>query len=328
MHVSLVEPNWNYEVRAKNWENYMKERYLPIGLLKLGSLYRKMGATVELVRGDGLTMKKPDLVLITSLFTYWWQPVWASVRTYKALYPDAKVVVGGVYASIMPEHCKKSGCDEIHVGLMEEAEVLIPAYDLIQDCKFCVIHASRGCIRKCSFCHVHKLEPNFEPKWSIKSEIVKPNVSFLDNNLLSNPYIENILTELIEAKVKTSYCLSGVDAALVTRKIAKLMFEANFRDVRISFDRIDEEEACERAIRHFEEAGYKRKKIGMFVLYNFEDSFEEVEKRRIIIKNWGVHIIKQRYIPIPSLTQTYLHPNWTEEECEQFVINCREQLND
>ncbi len=89
-----------------------------------------MGATVGLVRGDGLTLKKPDLVLITSLFTYWWQPVWDSVRTYKTLYSDAKVVVGGVYASIMLEHCKMSGCDEVHVGLMEEAEVLIPAHDL------------------------------------------------------------------------------------------------------------------------------------------------------------------------------------------------------
>jgi len=38
-----------------------------------------MGATVELVRGDGLALKKPTLVLITSLFTYWWQPVWDSV---------------------------------------------------------------------------------------------------------------------------------------------------------------------------------------------------------------------------------------------------------
>ena len=323
MHVSLIEPNWNYEVQAKNWEKYMKERYLPIGLLKLGSLYRKMGATVELVRGESLTLKKPDLVIITSLFTYWWQPVWDSVKIYKALYPNAKVVVGGVYASIMPEHCKKSGCDGVHVGLVEEAETLIPAYDLIQDCKFCVIHVSRGCIRKCSFCHVHKLEPKFKPKWSIKSEIVKSNVSFLDNNLLSNPFIENILKELIDAKIKTSYCPSGVDAALVTRAIAKLMFEANFRDIRISFDRLDEKKTCEKAIMYLEEAGYQRNKISVFVLYNFEDSFEQVEKRRILINSWGAHIIRQRYIPILSLTQNYLHPKWTEEECEQFYINCR-----
>jgi len=328
LHVALIEPNWDYEVRAKNWENYMKERYIPIGLLKLGSLYRKMGATVELIRGEGMPLKKPDLVLISSLFTYWWQPVWASVKTYKTLYPDTKVVIGGLYASIMPDHCKQSGCDEIHTGLVEEAEGLIPAYDLIPDYDKCVIHASRGCVRSCNFCYAHKLEPKYEPKKSIKNEIVKAKVSFLDNNLLGNPYIEDILKELIEERINSSYCLSGVDAAFVTKDIAELMFEANFRDIRISFDRADEERPCERAIRYFEGAGYSRNDLGVFVLYNFEDTFDEVEKRRILIKDWGAHIIKQRYIPIPSLTNTYLHPNWTEEGCEQFAINCRKQIKD
>jgi len=306
----------------------MTERYLPIGLLKLGSLYRKKGDTVELVRGAALPSKKPDLVLITSLFTYWWQQVWESVRIYKNFFPNAKVIVGGLYASIMQDHCKQSGCDEVHTGLVGEAEGLIPAYDLIPNCDFCVIHASRGCFRRCNYCYAHKIEPKFEPKKSIKREIVKPNVSFLDNNLLANPHIIYILKELIKARVNTSCCLSGVDAALITKGLANLMFEANFRDVRISFDRADEEGACERALKHFEEAGYQRNEIGVFVLYNFEDFFEEVEKRRILIKNWGAHIIKQRYIPIPSLTQTYIHPKWTEKECEQFVMNCREQSKD
>ncbi len=326
MKVALVEPNWDYRVQRKDWKDYMLSYYLPIGLLKLGTLYRNKGASIELLRGKNIPQNPPDLILITSLFTYWWQPVWNSVRIYKKLYPEVKIMVGGIYASIMPEHCKKSGCEEVHIGLLEEAESLIPAYDLIQDCNFCVIHASRGCIRKCSFCYVHKLEPKFVPKRSIKKEIVKPIVSFLDNNLLSNPYIKNILTELIEADVKNSYCLSGLDAALVTQKIAKLMFKANFQDVRISFDRADEEKTCERAITYFEEAGYERNKISVFLLYNYEDTFKEVERRRRLIKDWGAHTIKQRYIPIPSLTQKYLHPKWTEDECKQFAINCSKQL--
>ena len=326
--MALVEPDWNYMVREKNWKVYMNEKYLPIGLLKLGSLYREKGATVELVRGNSYAKKNPDLVLITSLFTYWWQSVWTTVRAYKEQFPKARIVVGGVYASILPYHCKQSGCDEVHTGLVEGAEALIPAYDLIPRCNSCSIHASRGCVRKCDFCYAHRLEPKFKPKRSIKHEIVKPNVSFLDNNLLGNPYIESILKELIEKRVNSSSCLSGVDAAFVTKEIADLMFEANFRDVRISFDRADEEDTCERAIRHFEAAGYQRKKIGVFILYNFEDSFEEIEKRRILIKNWGTHIIKQRYIPTPSLKQNFLHPKWTEEECEKFAINCRYQLKD
>jgi MoaA/NifB/PqqE/SkfB family radical SAM enzyme len=228
----------------------------------------------------------------------------------------------------MPEHCQQSGCDDVHVGLFKEAESIIPAYDLIPNCSFCVIHASRGCVRKCSYCYVHKIEPKFEPKRSIKRELVFPNVSFLDNNFLGNPFIKDILNELIEKQVKSAYCLSGVDAAFVTREIAQLMFNANFKEVRISFDRADEQTTCERAIDYLEKAGYQRKEISVFTLYNYDDPFEQVEKRRMLIKNWGVHIISQRYIPIPSLSFNYLHPNWTEEECDQFIDNCHKQSLD
>lgn len=322
MNVVLVEPDWNYTVGSKDWKSYMNEMYLPVGLLKLGSYYRSLGATVELVKGDSFCINKPDIVHITSLFTYWWEPVWECVRMYKKHFPGAKVVVGGIYASIMPEHCKQSGCDEVHIGLFENAEKCIPAYDLLQDCNLCVIHASRGCIRKCSYCYAHKLEPTFLPKKSIKNEIVKPNISFLDNNLLANPYIKEILNELITNEVESSFCLSGVDASLVTYEIAELMSKANFRKIRLAFDRHDEKETCERAISNLECAGYKRNKIGVFMLYNFNDSFNEVESRRKTVKEWGAKIIPQRYIPIPSLNSKYLHPNWTEDECRQFERNC------
>lgn len=324
-HLALVEPDWSYKVRRKNWMKYMKKRYLPIGLLKLGTLARGEGATIELLRGNKLPKKKPDLVFVTSLFTYWWQTVWKTVKTYRFLYHDAKVVVGGIYASIMPEHAAKSGCDEVFTGLVDEAERVQPAYDLVKDCEFCVIHASRGCIHRCPFCFTYKLEPKYIPKESIIKEIVKPKVSFLDNNLLANPNIENILQELVTKKVRTTYCLSGVEAKLVTLKIAQLMKKARFQDIRIAFDRADEEEPCKNALKTFEQAGFKRRDISVFMLYNFTDSFETVERRRVLIGRWGSQIIAQRYIPIPSLEDTFLHPNWTAEQCSIFARNCREQ---
>lgn len=303
----------------------MNERYLPVGLLKLGTLARSKNATIELLRDGQLPAKKPDFIFITSLFTYWWKPVWETVRTYKMLYAEAMILIGGIYASIMPEHCAKSGCDQVVTGLVEEAENLLPAYDLIPNCKFNVIHASRGCIHRCAFCYTYHLEPKYIPKKTIKKELVKRETSFLDNNLLANPWIENILQELIDAKIRSSYCLSGVEANLVTDKIARLMRQAKFRDVRIAFDRADEEEPCKNAIDIFEKAGYKRKDVAVFILYNFKDSFQEVERRRLLIGKWGSQLIAQRYIPIPSLVDTYLHPNWTEEQCKQFARNCREQ---
>lgn len=323
-HLALVEPAWKFP-KGRLWKKYMEERYLPIGLLKLGSLARGQGATIELLRQGKLPVKKPDLVFITSLFTYWWRPVWETVRTYKMLYPEAFIVVGGIYASIMPEHCETSGCDKVHVGLVDEAEKVLPAYDLIPKCKFCVIHASRGCIHRCKFCYTWKLEPQYIPKQSIVKEIVKPHVSFLDNNLLANPHIRDILIELREKKVTSTYCLSGVEARLVTQEIAYLMRKARFKEIRIAFDRADEEKPVRKALGLFEDVGYKRKEIAVFMLYNFTDPFEEVERRRVLVGKWGAQIIAQRYIPIPSLEDKFLHPGWTEEECKLFARNCREQ---
>lgn len=325
MHVALVEPDWNYQVSGKDWKEYMNEQYLPIGLLKLGGFYRKMGATVELIRGNNVPEKRPNLVLITSLFTYWWEPVWKSVKKYKDLFPSAKVIVGGIYASIMPGHCKLSGCDEVYIGIVSESENITPAYDLVPECDFCVIHASRGCIRKCSYCYSHIIEPQFIPKKSIKNEIVKSKVSFLDNNLLGNPYVKNIFQELVDLNVEATYCLSGVDASLITGEIAKLMFKAKFKNIRIAFDRDDEEICCKRAIHLFKQAGYLPSEIGVFMLYNFNDSFDIVEKRRNLVHDWGAKVIPQRYIPIPSLTSDYLNSNWTEKNCEEFKSNCSKQ---
>ena len=51
---------------------------------------------------------RPDRILITSLFTYWSHYVHEAAAFYHAAYPSAKIEIGGIYASLMPEHCKRS----------------------------------------------------------------------------------------------------------------------------------------------------------------------------------------------------------------------------
>ena len=140
MNVLLVEPEFPIPPKSKNHRDF-----LPIGLLKLASYHRHKGDCFRLMRGnEDIGGFIPDEVKITSLFTYWSQFVWDSVAFYKKKFPNAKVTVGGIYASLMPEHCKKSGCDEVFVGINDEAEKYQPAYDLA-DVDYQIIHASRGC---------------------------------------------------------------------------------------------------------------------------------------------------------------------------------------
>src|SRR6478736_10351687 len=80
-------------------------QYPPLGLLKLSTLYKMQGHEVRFVRGLHLVTRfVPDEIQVTSLFTWAWKPVWEAVAFYKALFPKAKVSLGGIYATLMPDH--------------------------------------------------------------------------------------------------------------------------------------------------------------------------------------------------------------------------------
>ena len=213
-NVLLVEPNFPIPGKSRNHSNF-----LPIGLLKIASYLRKKDINVQLVRFEEPKEKidynqstflpvdneendsfKPDLICVTSIFTYWSKYVKSAVQFYKHKFGDVPIIVGGIYASLMPDHCKKyTGCDEVILGIINDAEQLIPAYDLV-DVDYQIIHTTRGCVRKCGFCGTYIIEPEWLCKKSIKNEIFMKKIIFYDNNLLANKYIDNILDELIELK--------------------------------------------------------------------------------------------------------------------------------
>lgn len=351
MKILLVEPNFPISKKSKNHKNF-----LPIGLLKLASYYKKNGVDVKLVRGN-LNKEElkfsPDQIMVTSLFTYWSRYVKESVRHYKKIYPKIKVIVGGIYASLMPKHCKKyTGCDKVFQGIYKKAEEYSKNnkldYTLISNphpINYQIIHTSRGCFRKCNFCGVWKIEPRFTFKKSIKNELISNKLIFYDNNLLANPYIENILMEISSTRIngKPLICesQSGFDGrVLISRpKLARLIKKARFITPRIAWDNsYSDWKNIKRPINILLEAGYHSKEIYVFVLYNFDHNFKEMEKKRLKCWEWKVQIADCRYRPLdqiydnynPRKKQTkddyYIHePIWTDEEVKKFRGNVRRQ---
>jgi len=334
--ILLVQPEFPI-VSKSRWH----KSFLPIGLLKLASYYRKKGYRVKLVYGKENLNFYPDKIMISSLFTYWSKYVWDCVGHYKQLYPNAKVVVGGVYASLMPEHCKQSGCDEVFKGVHKAAEKCEPAYDLV-GVGYQIIHTSRGCIRRCKFCGVWKIEPKFESKKSIKNEIRSNQLVFYDNNLLANPYIENILEEIANTKYngRAVYCESqcGFDGRLLTPKLAELIKKARFQYPKIAWDGpYSEHRNVKKQLDMLIDAGYSRRDISIFTIYNWDYDFREMEKKRLKCWEWRVQISDCRYKPLdqtydnysPKRVQTgedyFMHPKWTDAEVKQFRKNVRRQ---
>ena len=85
-----------------------------LGLLKISALLNRKGYTPtgpeRYHEGPNKPASfTPDEIYVTSLFTYAWKAVHSSVAYYRQMYPKAKIFLGGLYASLLPEHAKISG---------------------------------------------------------------------------------------------------------------------------------------------------------------------------------------------------------------------------
>ncbi|MDD5178551.1 MAG: Fe-S oxidoreductase [Candidatus Nanoarchaeia archaeon] len=339
--ILLVEPNFPIPTKSKNHSNF-----LPIGLLKLASYYRKEGNQIELIRGNKEASFYPDRVFVTSLFTYWADYVKETVQYYKKLYPKSKITVGGIYATLMPKHCKEYvGCDKVFIGQHKGADKCKPAYDLV-DVDYQIIHGMRGCTNKCPFCGIWKLEQkSFKNAEQIKKEICSNHLIFYDNNILVNPYIEEILEMLAnttyQGKALRCECQSGFDGRILMKKphLAEMLKKARFENVRVAWDFPYSQRAIdivEGWIQLLEKAGYNRKDIYVFMIYNWDYDYIHMELKRRQCYKWGVQIADCRYRPLDQTFDRYngriknqtsedyfIHPNWTDKKVKQFRRNVR-----
>lgn len=351
-NVLLVEPNFPIPSKSRNHSNF-----LPIGLLKIASYLREKSIDVKLIRHKNTDIHqktldsiykndfdfKPDLICITSVFTYWSIYVKEAVSYYKKLYPNVPVIVGGIYASLLPQHCLEyTGCDDVITGIISEAEKLRPAYDLV-DVDYQIIHTTRGCIRKCGFCGVYIVEPDWLYKKSIKDEIFMKKIIFYDNNLLANPFINNILDELLELKKekKVSYIesQSGFDGRLLINNpsYAQKMKDAGFKNPKIAWDHhYSDADFIHEQLKILFKAGFKPREISVFMIYNHDIDYNEMEDKRVKCFEWGVQITDCRNRPLDRTDDGYnprkrkqsnkeyhINPNWTDEEVRAFRRNVR-----
>jgi hypothetical protein len=342
MKVLLVVPDFPIPPKRK-----VNHDFMPVGLLKIGTYFKKaLGWDVRLHFGNHRARRfVPNQVWITSLFTYWSQHVVDSTLYYHRIYPGAKVVVGGIYASLMPDDCATRTRASVHIGLMNEAEEWCKSHRLNSQllhkaADFQILHGMRGCFRKCKFCGTWKLEPEMTFERDLSSRVYKNHVVFYDNNFLKNDNIRDILRELAQVRVRkkrvTYECQSGFDGRILDEELARLIHDAHFINPRIAWDNsYDDFPQIERQIRLLEKAGYKRKDISVFMLYNWQFPFDVLERKRLMCWDWRVQVSDCRFRPLtqtfdnynPRRDQTttdyYIHENWTDKEIKQFRRNVR-----
>ena len=218
MRVLLVEPNY-------------KNKYPPMGLMKISTYHKMLGDEVRFVKGvdPNVDVAVWDRIYITTLFTFDFSISAETILHYMRLVDDvSSLYVGGIMASLMPESIvEATGIDRSHIltGLFTDTSVVgdnndinvdqLPLdYDILEDVNYkypagdnYFAYTTRGCPNHCSFCAVPILEPNFHVTNNIVEQIKvidqkygpKQHLLLLDNNVLNTPNLESLVNDLCAA---------------------------------------------------------------------------------------------------------------------------------
>jgi radical SAM superfamily enzyme YgiQ (UPF0313 family) len=243
----------------------------PNGLENVQRTYSRYGIDPDWFRADLRAIQRPDLVLVTSLMTYWYPGVVEAIAVIREVYPEVPVVLGGIYARLCSRHARDvSGADvvvgdrgeslfeqiERHTGVTVAPRFDIsdmdacgyPAFDLQRRINYVPLLTARGCPFDCAYCASRYLEPQLQRRsaahvaeeiqyWHERYGAV--NYSFYDDALLVNaathalPLFEKIIESRIAVKFHTP---NALHIRSITRRAAQLMRKAGFHTLRLGLE--------------------------------------------------------------------------------------------
>jgi radical SAM superfamily enzyme YgiQ (UPF0313 family) len=107
-----------------------------------------------------------DAVLVQTVMTYWYPGVKEVIETVRELQPNARIILGGVYATLCPEHARALGADQvIRNDDLKDLELPLsdgmPFWEGLEEPAAGVIKITEGCPFRCTYCSVPVVSPDF-----------------------------------------------------------------------------------------------------------------------------------------------------------------------
>ncbi|MDP9201611.1 MAG: radical SAM protein [Gemmatimonadota bacterium] len=364
-NILLIEPGY-------------KNKYPPLGLMKIAQYHgpNGKGDNVRFIKGTdkGVLSTHWDRIYVTTLFSFEWKRIGASIDfalEAAAGFAD-RVFVGGIAASLMHDRflaeSRWRGVRFIK-GLLDgppatalqlddfsgefysddfetpPIEDHVPDYSILEqiDYEYPVrdayfTYASRGCVRKCSFCGVPKLEGAMRDVQSLTGIVrgieriygPKKDLILMDNNVVASPRFREIMAEIRDlgfvpgAKLTRAKSTAlrrvdfnqGVDARILCKDpmFLRELSSICIKPLRIAFDHLGIRKPYEQAIRYSRDAGLTE--LSNYMLYNFHDSpddlFERMRLNVSLNEELDIRIFSfpMRYQPTDLPDRTHVGEKW------------------
>jgi len=250
---------------------------------------------------DGLVHWVEDNTVFISVVFSWNLPeAYQKAIWFKS--QDYQVIAGGPAVAANPDYL--SGVCEIGNSINA-----LPHHN--PDATF----TSRGCIRKCKFCIVPKIEGELV-------ELIdwEPKPIVCDNNLLacSKRHFDKVIDRL--KPIKKVDFNQGLDARLLTNYHAQRLTELDLLCVRLAWDNVNDETLFCNALALLKNQDIPSKMVRIYILIGFNDTPEDALYRLKTTHSLGAKTFPMRYQSLDSKRKNeHIGKNWTHQELMRYM---------
>lgn len=366
-----------------------KNKYPPLGLMKIAQYHGPLGKRdhVRFIKGieKDVLQQAWDRIYVTTLFSFEYPKI-AETLDFALEVANGyagKVFAGGIAVSLMhdrfvtnprwhgirfiqgllgsapaislqlDDYAEELYSDDRHSTPIED---LIPDYSILEQIPYqypvrdaYFAYASRGCIRKCSFCGVPKLEGDQRDTASLTHLVEgvirlygeKKDLTLMDNNVVASANFKEIMAEIRDLGFGAGAKLArgkrpsvmrrvdfnqGVDARILAKDpmFLRELSTICIKPLRIAFDHLGLRKPYEQSIRYAHEFGLDQ--LSNYMLYNFHDSPADLyERMRLNIdlnEELGIRIwsFPMRYQPTDRPDRGFVGEKWTKYQLRTMQI--------
>ena len=364
-------------------------KYPPLGLMKLAAYHGAFGRgdRVTFIKGEDKEVlnRAWHRVYVTTLFTFEWKRTASAIdfAIRAAGNQSERVFAGGIAVSLMheaflneprwagvrfikglldgpPALALALSADDYEFGaddlIGKPIEELVPDYSILNHIDYSYPvndayfgYASRGCVRKCSFCGVPKLEGaqrDMPPLTNLVEGVTerhgeKKDLVLMDNNITASARYKEVIAEIRDLGFTPGAKLrrdgnrpikrrvdfnQGVDARILAKSemFLREMSSICISPLRIAFDHIGLRKVYEKSIRMA--ADNQITSLSNYMLYNFMDTPIDLYRRmRLNIdlnEELGIRIwsFPMRYQPVTLKDRSHVGKKWNRYYLRSFQI--------